>query len=128
MIQQDQHHDPVSFLDFSVVDSDLLPSLDILDEDDHRILERAVKNVLDSELAESVNAQILDGLPTEESVEESYEWIEDHPVHTIPHSEICPGYVDKAREFRAKFDSSQLRFQRTVRDHVSSLPHVFICS
>lgn len=128
MIQQNQNHGPATFLDFPVADPDSLPSLDILDEDHHRILERAVKNVLDTELAESVYAQILDGLPTEESVEESYEWIEDHPVHTIPHAEICPGYVDKAREFRAKFDSSQLRFQRTVRDHISSLLHAFILS
>jgi hypothetical protein len=75
-----------------------------------------VRNVLNTDLAERIYGQILDGLPTEEAIEESYRWIEDHPVHTTSHAELCSGYIDQARQFRAAFDLSELRFQLGVRD------------
>ncbi|PNP78175.1 hypothetical protein FNYG_08492 [Fusarium nygamai] len=73
------------------------------------MLERAVRNVLSTEVAELVYAQILDGLPTENSLRDSSDFVKDHPVHSLHHTDICPGYADKAREFRNKFDLSQLQ-------------------
>ncbi|KAF4443139.1 hypothetical protein F53441_11538 [Fusarium austroafricanum] len=84
-------------------------SLDILDNDHRATLDRAVRNILSTEVAELAYAQILDGLPTEKSWRESLEFVRDHPILTINHSDICPGYVEKAREFRAQFDLSQLQ-------------------
>lgn len=90
-------------------------NLDILDDDRRNTLDRAVRNVLSTEPAERAYAQILDGLPTEQSLRDSLDYVRDHPVHSIEHNEICPGYIEKAREFRSGFDLSQLHFESKVR-------------
>ncbi|KAF4336803.1 hypothetical protein FBEOM_9337 [Fusarium beomiforme] len=81
-----------------------------LDENHAQTLDRAVRNVLQTEVAELTYAQILDGLPTEKSVNDSYPFIEDHPVYTSKHTDICPGFIDRAREFRAQFGLSLLKY------------------
>ncbi|KAF4468892.1 hypothetical protein FALBO_4208 [Fusarium albosuccineum] len=79
--------------------------------DDHRdTFCRALANVLSTHLAEYTYAQILDGLPTEESLDEGYPRLQDHPVYELNHVELCEGFLDKAREFRAHFDPAELRF------------------
>lgn len=105
--------------------SDHLGSPNVLDEAHQRALERAVGNILETELAERTYGQILDGLPTEESINESHSWVEDHPVHTMPHTEICPGYVDQARQFRAAFNIAELRFQMKVRVNLVVVIYLF---
>jgi hypothetical protein len=90
-------------------------NLDILDDDRRNTLDRAVRNVLSTKPAERAYAQILDGLPTEESLRDSLDYVKDHPVHSIEHNEICPGYIEKARQFRSGFDLSQLQFESKVR-------------
>ncbi|KAG5656752.1 hypothetical protein KAF25_010305 [Fusarium avenaceum] len=99
-----------------------ISSLYILEDEHRNSLDRAVRNVLSTEPAERADAQILDGLPTEQSLRDSQNYVKDHPVHSIEHSEICLGYIEKAREFRNGFDLFQLRlgsgtlgyFQNTV--------------
>ncbi|KAF7563632.1 hypothetical protein G7046_g454 [Stylonectria norvegica] len=85
--------------------------LELLDEDHRKPLDRAVSNLLGTDIAEFTYAQILDGLPTEKSLRESFAVVKDHPVYTKHHAEICPGFLDKARKFRAQFTTDQLRFQ-----------------
>lgn len=99
-------------------------NLDILDNDNRNTLDRAVRNVLGTEPAERAYAQILDGLPTEQSLRDSQDYVKDHPVHSTEHSEICPGYKEKAREFRNGFDLSQLQFESKVRSSRSMLTDI----
>ncbi|KAH7245732.1 hypothetical protein BKA59DRAFT_476168 [Fusarium tricinctum] len=94
-----------------------ISNLDILDDDHRNTLDRAVRNVLSTEPAERAYAQILDGLPTEQSLRDSQDYVKDHPVHSIEHSEICPGYIEKAREFRNGFDLFQLRLGSKTLEH-----------
>ncbi|KAF5694160.1 hypothetical protein FDENT_1465 [Fusarium denticulatum] len=91
-----------------------LATLNVLGNEHQNMLERAVRNVLSTEVAELVYAQILDGLPTEKSLRDSSDFVKDHPVHSLHHSDICPGYVDKAREFRDQFDLSQLQLDPKI--------------
>jgi hypothetical protein len=89
-------------------------NLDALDDEHRKVLNRAVRNVLNTEVAELAYAQILDGLPNEKSLRDSFGYVKDHPVHNIQHTEICPGYVEKARKFRSQFDLSQLQLSFKV--------------
>jgi hypothetical protein len=98
-------------------DLDDSASLELLDVEHRQILGQAVKNILNTDVAEFTYAQILDGLPTEKSVRESFSYVEDHPAGTANHDELCPGFIDKARKFRAEFQSSQLRFHSQVNPH-----------
>ncbi|KAM0427355.1 hypothetical protein ACHAQK_012135 [Fusarium lateritium] len=96
-------------------------NLDILDDERRSILDGAVRNVLSTEPAERAYAQILDGLPTEQSLRDSLDYVKDHPVYSIEHSDICSGYVEKAREFRSGFDVSQLVFESKVKSSYLTL-------
>ncbi|EXM02754.1 hypothetical protein NOF04DRAFT_22340 [Fusarium oxysporum II5] len=97
--------------------------LDVLDNEHRKVLERAVRNLLSTEVAEVIYAQILDGLPTEKSLRDSSDYVKDHPVHSIQHTEICPGYVEKAREFSNQFDLLQLQIKfKTIKAFEDALP------
>ncbi|EXM14985.1 hypothetical protein RAB80_006731 [Fusarium oxysporum f. sp. vasinfectum] len=97
--------------------------LDVLDNEHRKVLERAVRDLLSTEVAEVIYAQILDGLPTEKSLRDSSDYVKDHPVHSIQHTEICPGYVEKAREFSNQFDLSQLQIKfKTIKAFEDALP------
>lgn len=85
-----------------------------LDTEHQESFRRAISNLFATDLAERAYAQILDGLPTQQSLRDSYFWIEGHPVYEIPHKEICKGFIEKAREFRATFDPSSLEFKPSV--------------
>lgn len=95
--------------------------LDVLGNEHRNMLERAVRNVLSTEVAELVYAQILDGLPTEKSLRDGSDYVKDHPVHSLHHTEICPGYIDKAREFMNQFDLSQLQVDFKVHFDLGTL-------
>ena len=88
--------------------------MDVLDHDHRNALDRAIRNILSTEGAELAYAQILDGLPTQDSLWDSFDFVEDHPVETIRHSEICPGFIEKAREYRTGFELGQLDFETKV--------------
>lgn len=94
------------------------PSLeppDLLDDFHRRNLDTAIRNILSTPLAEFAFAQLLDGLPTCEVLTDIINFPEeDHPVFTQNHNTLCPGFIDKARKFRALFDSSDLRFDQWV--------------
>ncbi|CAM1503228.1 Fc.00g080040.m01.CDS01 [Cosmosporella sp. VM-42] len=87
---------------------------DLLDDAHKHIFERALLNLLSSDAAERTYAQILDGLPTEQSLDDSYVFMKGHPVYELKHTQICEGFLEKAREFRAQFNISQLRFEKSL--------------
>lgn len=73
-------------------------SLDVLDQEHLSTFRRALLNVLSTDVAESTCCQLLDGLPTAESLTEAYFPMLDHPVHELDHAEMCDGgFVEKAR-------------------------------
>lgn len=97
-----------------------LVGLDLLDKEHVRTFKQALMNILMTDVAEFTYAQILDGLPTEQSLNDSYVYMEGHPVHKLEHKGLCEGYLDKTREFRSRFDPSSLFLNQPV-----GLPCVF---
>ncbi|KAF5537314.1 hypothetical protein FMEXI_10004 [Fusarium mexicanum] len=71
----------------------------------------AFARILDTDIAEVTYAQIIDGLPLGEVGFESRGGIphQDHPINHC-HDELCAGILDKAREFRRRFDPLVLEF------------------
>lgn len=96
--------------------SGTLASPSLLDEVHLRLFRRALLNILSTDLAELTYAQIIDGLPTVQSFKESYDYMKGHPVYELDHTDVCPGSLDTAREFRSKLEISDLRFEKRVRD------------
>lgn len=96
--------------------------LDVLDEEHAQVFKRALRNILRTEVAEFTYAQILDGLPTEQSLSDSYVFMEGHPVYELKHEEICEGYLEKAREFRSRFDASSLCVDESVGNTLPQFP------
>ncbi|KAJ4310291.1 hypothetical protein N0V84_011043 [Fusarium piperis] len=85
--------------------------IDALEQHHQTTFRRALSNLLATEVAEFTYAQIIDGLPTVESQNESYPILAGHPVYELDHRELCEGSLDKAREFRARFNPSDLLFK-----------------
>ncbi len=86
------------------------------------ILGRAIFNVLSTDLAAFTYAQIIDGLPTADVA-----WDRRFPdlpgVHPIGrHEELRPGVMERAREFRRRFDPSMLSFDPKVRGKPTNQP------
>lgn len=80
----------------------------------HRILTRAINNVLSIDLALFTYAQIIDGLPTADVGWDRRSpglW-GDHPLDQ--HEELCPGAMDKARELCQKWTPTMLAFKPEV--------------
>ncbi|KAF7563701.1 hypothetical protein G7046_g391 [Stylonectria norvegica] len=77
---------------------------------------QALSNILATDVAEFTYAQILDGLPTVQSLTESFSYIRGHPVLEMNHAGLCEGYLEKARDFRSQFDPSHLRFEPSLLD------------
>lgn len=102
--------------------------IDALEEHHRSVFRRALSNLLATEVAEFTYAQILDGLPTVESQNESHPRLEGHPVYELDHRELCAGSLDKAREFRAHFDPSVLLFkEQVVTIHVLQVCMNLLC-
>ena len=79
------------------------------------IFSRAVLNSLETGLAEETFAQIIDGVPIARVVRDTRADTlpKGHPVHE-KHKELCPGALEKAREFRQRFDPGTLQFDAAV--------------
>jgi hypothetical protein len=92
------------------------PQLSIADLDgEHRqLLVRAIERVLTTELAETTYAQIIDGLPIGDvAYDTRTPPYKGHPI-SHAHEELCPGMLDKAREFRAQIQPEVLQFDAQV--------------
>jgi hypothetical protein len=94
-----------------------------LDGEHRRLLERAIARILSTDLAEMTYAQIIDGLPTGDVAYESYNPpYDNHPIDSA-HDELCPGMLDKARQFRADFQPDVLMFNaKLVHEYRACAP------
>lgn len=91
-----------------------LPFQSINSERHRQILDRAIRNVLSTELAQFTYAQIIDGLPIADVA-----WDRRLPgimgEHIIDgHETLCPGALEKAREYYKEWDPSSLKFDPEV--------------
>lgn len=95
-------------------------SLADLDKKHRELLVRAVTRILSTEIAEITYAQITDGLPTGDVAYdaryEPYSNLDHGGIHPIDHAhdELCPGMLEKTREFRNKFQPEILTFNSKV--------------
>lgn len=89
-------------------------SCEDLDSDHRDCLYRAVCNVLDTGIALTTYAQIIDGLPISSVASDQYNnrYGPGHPIKA--HVAICPGALEEAEKFRASFEPESLRFSSTV--------------
>ncbi|KAF5017839.1 hypothetical protein F66182_10210 [Fusarium sp. NRRL 66182] len=89
-----------------------LEDISTVDQDHREAFCRAFSNLLSTEIAEFTYAQILDGLPTEDSLLEGSPYIEGHPVFELGHAKVCEGHLEKVREIRALLNPSALPFDK----------------
>jgi hypothetical protein len=76
----------------------------------------AISNIFHTDLALTTYAQLIDGLPVSEVAWDQYssKLHRRHPIND--HIALCPGTLEKAKEFRAEFDLKTLRFNPAVRN------------
>jgi hypothetical protein len=107
-----------------VAENDVEPrqlSLEDLEGEHRQLLIRAITRILSTELAETTYAQIIDGLPIADVAYDSHDPPhDDHPLNEA-HRELCPGMLDKAREFRDGFRPEILTFDSQVSKHKRSV-------
>lgn len=90
-------------------------TVDDLGQQHRDVFTRALSNVLSTPAAETTFAQILDGAPLSQNVQNVPGWIYplDHPIRT-QHLELCPGVLDRTRHSRSAFDLKELKFDSRV--------------
>ncbi|KAH7121478.1 hypothetical protein EDB81DRAFT_766293 [Dactylonectria macrodidyma] len=88
--------------------------LDVLDGEHLVTFHQALRRILATPHAEFAYAQILDGLPTEASLGDSFLYMESHPVYKLGHKDLCEGFIEKARDFRGGFNPSDLCFKQSL--------------
>jgi hypothetical protein len=94
----------------------------VLDEPHLAVFDRALSNVLATEIAEETFAQIVDGLPLARvafSIRSRRDTIYD-PV--FKHEELCDGVLDKTRSFREDFVPAKLELEDHVGNSLSLPP------
>lgn len=91
-------------------------SIDILDEPHRDAVARAISRILSTEIAETTYAQIVDGLPLPEVLNDAYGNLlsPNHPAYQ--HTHLNPGTIDTVRRFREEFDPQVLQFDNPVSD------------
>lgn len=81
--------------------------LEDLGGEHRRLLIRAIERVLSTEVAEFTYAQVIDGLPTSDVAFDTRDKPYGYGQHVHPmysaHDELCPGTIEKARQFRSGF-------------------------
>lgn len=85
-------------------------SLESLAGEHRRVFYRATATILATDVAEVAYAQIIDGCPIEPPRHASTNALPIRPTHT----ELCPGMLEKAREFRDQFYPDILVFDFKV--------------
>jgi len=85
-----------------------------LDEPHLRVFSQALSNILNTEIAETTFAQIVDGLPLAD-VAFSIRGRRDTKYDPVfKHTQLCPGAVERARAFREEFDPARLAVEEEV--------------
>ncbi|KAK3896976.1 hypothetical protein C8A05DRAFT_20170 [Staphylotrichum tortipilum] len=93
-------------------------SLEHLAGEHRRVLDRAIAAILATDVAEVAYAQIVDGHPIEppRPVHINPHYAPPPPPFPIPpaHTELCPGMLEKTREFRRQFCTDILTFDSNL--------------
>lgn len=78
-------------------------------------LDRAIKSVFSTELAQFTYAQITDGLPTSDvAFDRRYPGVfGEHPIDSN-HEELCPGAMERAHEYYEQWNPKILLFDPKV--------------
>lgn len=86
----------------------------ILDKQHRNVLDRAIQNILSTELALETYAQIADGLPLASVAFDQYMCARSkfHPV--AKHTSLCPGAEETARDFLSGLAIDTLQFDDEV--------------
>ena len=89
-------------------------TIEDLDIEHRGTLDRAIKNLLSTDLALTTYAQVLDGLPLSDVAWDrtSHKLHPQHPINS--HDELCPGVLESARSLRDDFDVCSLHFDNKV--------------
>ncbi|KAF7547357.1 hypothetical protein G7Z17_g7789 [Cylindrodendrum hubeiense] len=97
-----------------------VPFRNIYSELHRHVLDRAIKNILSTALAQFTYAQIIDGIPTGDvSWDRRYCGVfGEHPIDS-EHEELCPGTLEKAREYYEQFDTNA---PQAIVDYQSAKP------
>ncbi|KAK4043659.1 hypothetical protein C8A01DRAFT_43415 [Parachaetomium inaequale] len=100
-------------------------NLNGLDSNRLDLLERAVHNVLNTEVALETYAQIIDGLPLADVAHN--QWTSPHvrlpPDHPINrHTSLCPGVLERTEQYRSEFGIHTLEFDENVVNAFQSAP------
>ncbi|KAH6842445.1 hypothetical protein B0I37DRAFT_314033 [Chaetomium sp. MPI-CAGE-AT-0009] len=88
----------------------------------HDVFQRALQNVLSTEIARMTYAQIIDGFPIA-SVAKDKRWYDidyEHPLFKSNHDKLCPGAWEKMEEFHASFDIDVLSMDERLLDAYSA--------
>lgn len=86
----------------------------ILDDAHQRALEHAVRSIISTPIAEETFAQIVDGLPLRRVAlgAQDHRVLRGDPIDN--HPEMCPGALEKAREFQIRLNPRGLEVASTV--------------
>jgi hypothetical protein len=92
-------------------------NLNILDSDRLDVLDRAIRNVLGTEVALETYAQIIDGLPLADVANNQWMgpyggFVPDHPINR--HTSLCPGVLERTEQYRSEFGIHTLEFDENV--------------
>ena len=86
-----------------------------LAEPHRHLLQVAIKEILKTPLAENAYAQIIDGLPTAESLKEFHDFYPTHPSIALGHHAVTDEALEQARQWRNDLDMKSLVFKSSVR-------------
>lgn len=89
-------------------------SLGLFDTERMAVFRIALENILHTEAAEAAFSELIDGLPTKETLLKFNTWEVGHPIDVLNHVELCAGSREKARRFRDEFDVYVLSFPEKV--------------
>jgi hypothetical protein len=93
-------------------------AIEALDGPHREFLESALSRVLSTEIAEVTYAQIIDGLPLAEVANDrGTKPPIGHPIHDV-HKELCPGVLDRVREFRNNLSPDIIQYDSRVRKYI----------
>lgn len=89
----------------------------ILDAPHQRYFSRAISNILKTDIAEITFAQIIDGLPLYDVVNETRHGVYSSYIGdaVLGHHVLCPGALGKTRSFRDEFNLLSIELPVRVR-------------
>ncbi|KAH7236976.1 uncharacterized protein BKA55DRAFT_597482 [Fusarium redolens] len=86
-----------------------MATIDVLGTMHRQAFVQSLLRVIETDVAETTFAEIIDGIPTIDSYRD-FHWPQDgHPA--TQHLDLCPGMIEKACQLRSDFPPTRLSFQ-----------------